>query len=506
MMSRGFGIALLALVLASGPVLNHGSAVAQGMSASPAPGATPQVGAPPLQWAPCDDVPDTECAWLDVPLDHARPDGPRITLRLGRVPALDPAQRRGALVLIPGGPGAGINEMLAGAWGMRTAHHVDEFRQHYDVVTFDPRGVGQSNPIRCDPDLLPPVAEPRDEAPSADEFAAMAEANAVFYESCFEATGELMAHLSVLDTANDIEWIRQALGDEAGLIAYAGSYGSAYGAAYLELYPDHVQALVLDGVVDHSVDMPTFMTRNILSVQDAFDRFTQWCGQEPECALHGEDIGAVFDAVVMNAPVTKTIVPQMLAGGADPAGGWPVVAQLLAELKDGDTTTLEAVTSVVELGSTSADPWERAGKNGLFPGVLCASFGPQRDYQALLEAYDAIAQQAPQFAWKFWDANPLAHGTAGIGDCVGWPLEATNPPHRLEVDAQPNVLVANPTHDPATPLTHALSVWLQIPQAHLLIVDVDGHQSLLLSACAYEVQARFLADPSSLASTTLCTG
>ena len=108
-------------------------------------------------------MPDTECAWLEVPVDHARPDGPQLTLRLGRVPVLDPAQRQGALLLIPGGPGAGISEMLAGAWGMRSAHHVDEFRQHYDVVTFDPRGIGQSNPIRCDPDLVPPVTPPQDQ-------------------------------------------------------------------------------------------------------------------------------------------------------------------------------------------------------------------------------------------------------------------------------------------------------------------------------------------------------
>lgn len=503
MVGRGLLSVLFALLLACGPFLNRGSAGAQ-EAASPVPEATAQAAsAGQLDWAPCDDVPDTECAWLDVPVDHARPDGPHLTLRLGRVPVLDPAQRQGVLLLIPGGPGAGINEMLAGAWGMRSAHHVDEFRQDYDVVTFDPRGIGQSNPVRCDPDLVPPVTEPRDQAPSADEFVALSETNAAFYASCFAATGELMAHLSVLDTAADIEWIRQALGEEAGLIGYAGSYGSAYAAAYLELYPEHVKALVLDGVVDHSVDMAAFMTRNILSVQDAFDRFARWCDAEPACALHGEDVGAVFDEVVTLAPVTKTIVPQMLAGGATDAG-WPVIAQLLSEVQRGDTATLEALTDVVGLASTSEDPWVRAGKNGLFPGVLCASFGPQRDYAALRVAYDAVAQQAPRFAWKFWDATPLAHGTAGIGDCVGWPLEATNSPHLLEVEALPNVLVANPTHDPATPLSNALSVWLQIPQARLLIADVDGHQSLLLSECAYQAMASFLTDPASLETTTLC--
>ena len=439
-----------------------------------------------------------------MPVDPARPDGPQLTLRLARVPVLDPAQRRGVLLLIPGGPGAGVQEMIAGGWGMREAHHVDEFRQQYDVVTFDPRGIGQSSPIRCDPALLPPVTPPQDRAPSAAEFAALAETNAAFYESCFAATGSLMAHLSVNDTAADIERIRQALGEEA-LTAYGGSYGSAYGAAYLERYGDRVRALVLDGVVDHSVDMPTFMTRNVLSAQETFDRFARWCADDAACALNGEDVGAVFDEVVAAAPVTKTLVPQILAGGSNPDDGWwQLLAQMMAEVRSGDTATLDQLTGVANLGSTADDPWLVAGKNGLFPGVLCASFGPQRDYEALRSAGDALAAQAPRFAWKFWDATPLAHGTAGVGDCIGWPLEAANPPDVLDVASHPNVLVANPTHDPATPLINALSVWMQIPQARLLLADVGGHQSLLLSQCAYETMAGFLDDPSSVATTTLC--
>jgi hypothetical protein len=92
-----------------------------------------------------------------------------------------------------------------------------------------------------------------------------------------------------------------------------------------------------------------------------------------------------------------------------------------------------------------------------------------------------------------------------VGDCVGWPTEATNPPHRLQIGSHPNVMVASPTHDPATPLINALALWLQIPDARLLIADVDGHQSLAWSRCAYEAQLRFLLDPTSVSATTLCT-
>ena len=104
--------------------------------------------------------------------------------------------------------------------------------------------------------------------------------------------------------------------------------------------------------------------------------------------------------------------------------------------------------------------------------------------------------QAPHFAWLYSLELP--------GSCAGWPRAATNPPHGLHVGPHPNVLVANGTHDPATPLVAGVTVWAQIPQAKLLIADVDGHQVLPFSQCSFEVMLQFLVDPSSLATTTFC--
>jgi pimeloyl-ACP methyl ester carboxylesterase len=170
---------------------------------------------------------------------------------------------------------------------MRTAQHIPEFQQQYDVVTFDPRGVGKSNPVRCDPKAVPEAEMPLDHKPSQAEFEAVARANAAFIKSCAVATGELFWHLSAEDTAEDVERIRQALSPNEGIASYAASYGSAYGAAYLEAYPQNVNALILDGLVDHSIDLATFSARNVISVQDSFERFEQWCAQETACALHG---------------------------------------------------------------------------------------------------------------------------------------------------------------------------------------------------------------------------
>jgi pimeloyl-ACP methyl ester carboxylesterase len=465
------------------------------------PAALAQSAQPNLKWAPCGDVPETECAGLEVPIDYANPNGAKFTLRLARAPAVDPAKRKGMLLILPGGPGAGILEELG---GMRTEQHVPEFQQQYDVVTFDPRGIGKSSPVRCDPKAVPKAEMPMDRQPTQAEFDAVARANAPFFKSCADATGELFWHLSAKDTVQDIERIRQALTPNDGIVSYAASYGSEYGAAYLEAYPQNVKALVLDAVMDHTVEYAPFLARNVMSVQDSFERLEQWCAQDAKCALHGKDLGAAFDAAIVREPKLRTLVPQMLAGGDEPQFGWSTVAQLLAEVRSGESKMLKDLAAALTL-STNDDPWLRIGKDGLFRGVICADYGPQREYAKLRATGDMLAKVAPRFVWKFWDSMPMEHASAGIGVCVGWPREARYPPHPLKVGPHRNVMVLNATHDPPTPLANALSVYLQIPEARLLIADADGHQGLIVSKCAYETAARFLADPKSVSSITLCS-
>jgi pimeloyl-ACP methyl ester carboxylesterase len=302
-----------------------------------------------------------------------------------------------------------------------------------------------------------------------------------------------MNHLSANDAAADIEQIRQALGQDDGLVAYAGSYGTLYATAYLEQYGDHVKALVIDGVVDHSLDLAPYGVRWVQSTEDAFFRFEQWCAEDPSCALHGQDVAEVFDTVAATHPEVRPMVRARLSAGRIPDLGWPVIAEMLATLARGESL---AASPEPAASPVLPDPALQSGELGLFRGVLCADYGPQNDYAALAADNAVLADQAPHFAWLYSLELP--------GSCAGWPRAATNPPHRLQVGPHPNVLVANGTHDPATPLVAAVAVWLQIPQARLLIADVDGHQVLPVSRCAFETEVRFLSDPSSLPTTTFC--
>jgi pimeloyl-ACP methyl ester carboxylesterase len=454
---------------------------------------------PPLQWTTCDDIPgDMQCAFIQAPVDYAHPDGPSFTMRIGRLPSTDPAHSRGSLLIIPGGPGPGIKGMLV------DSGPDPELRQYYDVVSFDPRGIERSNPLRCDPALVPPVIAPVDRTPTRQEFDAITNANAAFFQSCMQLTGDLMNHLSVDQTAGDIDRIRIALGQKDGLVAYGGSLGSIYGTAYLERYGDHVKTLVIDGVVDHSVDWKTIVSRNDISVQEAFDRMARWCADEPACALHGRDVYAAYDAALAAQPAVRKLAVQFLAAGNDPTVGWPLITRMLADVSAGDTSILDQLNNQGSLASTSGDPQVQAGKNAIIQGVYCGTYGPERDYAALLDAYATVARLAPRFAWKFWVATPLELASAGTLMCAGWPNEASDPSHQLQISPHPNVLVATATYDPPTPLVSAMSVWLQIPEARLFIAETDGHQAFLISHCAFEFIRDFFLDPTSAQPVNSC--
>lgn len=443
-----------------------------------------------LVWSPCSDVKGAECSGILVPVDPGNPKGDRFRLRLALWRATDPAHKNGVLIFIPGGPGVGI----AGIFGSPQMHDaIADLRRRYEVVTFDPRGVGLSGPIRCAPSAVPAPDAPSATPPTRAQFDAIRSRNAALFRSCFKLSGAMMAHLSSIETAADIEQIRQALTPNEGLVAYGGSYGTQYGATYLEQYPTHVKRLVLDGLVDHSIDQPTDVVRGILATRDAFARLSAWCARSASCALHGKNVNATFDAAVRKVPATQILVPLMLAAGRDPHVGWPAIAKMIAEASRGEMTTLNALkkVSAEARGGEPEDPQVVAGQNGLYAGVICADFGPTNDYDALLAQGQTVAREAPQFTWRYWDSTPLAHSTAGALDCTGWPYPATNPPRELHVGPHPNVLVATAAHDPSTASANALAVHRQIPGSALLVVDADGHQSLVQSASARAAMIRF---------------
>ena len=270
-------------------------------STTPPPTSTPQPTVPAagaIAWAPCPGHTGWDCGTLGVPLDHAHP-GATITLALSRHPAADPAHRVGSLLLNPGGPGAsGISFAYEAVSGLLDPVLVRDF----DVIGFDPRGVGASTPVQCVDGPTLDRLNHLDPAPSTPAAVAALEAGAKELAAACEAhSGALLPHLSTVDAARDMDDIRAALGDPR--LTYMGfSYGTLLGATYAHLFPTRVRALTLDGAIDPAIDAATMSVDQALAFETDLGDFLAWCaGSQSSCPFqaHGApSLRAAFDGLV----------------------------------------------------------------------------------------------------------------------------------------------------------------------------------------------------------------
>lgn len=194
--------------------------------------AAPTAGSVPssIQWHNCTaaDPPLLDCGELQVPLDWGDPSGKKITLGMVRAQAADASKRLGNLIFNPGGPGSAASQFVEEAAGVFTAGVLE----HFDIIGLDPRGVGLSSRIQCDPDIFNERVSvfPSDQA----SFTKMVKKQRALGESCLSLTGPLLGHIDSVSVARDVEAVREALGDEK--LNFLGlSYGSLLGATYAEL-------------------------------------------------------------------------------------------------------------------------------------------------------------------------------------------------------------------------------------------------------------------------------
>ncbi|MGC4936434.1 alpha/beta hydrolase [Kribbella sp. DT2] len=432
--------------------------------------AVPAAATAPLDWKPCTEGQTTECARLEVPLDYARPSAGQTELLVARAPARDQAHKVGVLTYNPGGPGgAGASILAAGLAGELFG---DQLLDRFDVVSFDPRGTGGSSQLDCGPVLWPGVPVfPRTKA----QYDALVASSKSFGEACLAKNGELMRHLDTRTAARDLDSIRAALGVDK--ISYFGpSYGSYLGTTYAQLFPRRIDRMVLDGIVDHAQGSTRFMLSEAREMELGFDRLAAWCDKTPACALHGQDVGKVFDAVVRKAdrkPLTggvngdyiRMALPAYLPTLGDQAGPWSTFTAALAKAAGGDGSGF--------LGGSYVGNPESA-----YTAVSCMDFpGELRgfaDVRARLAMAHAVAPRV----------GAAVEGWVMAASCSGWPIKPTNPWKPTPIADAPPMLILNNTHDPATPLNQAISLQRQIRGSQLLVSNTYGHTSWFNSACA----------------------
>jgi pimeloyl-ACP methyl ester carboxylesterase len=435
-----------------------------------------------LDWKDCEGA---QCATLEVPVDYQNPQGDTIELALVRVPARKQSKRMGSLVVNPGGPGAsGVDyaraaDVIVGK-GVRNA---------YDVVGFDPRGVGRSAPIDCLTDTELDAFVGGDPTPDdAVEEKAYAERARAFAQSCGATSGPLLGHVSTREAARDMDVLRAALGEKK--LTYLGaSYGTLLGSTYADLFPKQVGRMVLDGVVPP--DLTPEETN--LGQAEGFERATRawaaYCVEEGDCPL-GDSVDEVMQGLrtfltsVDQSPLPRTgdnAVPRLTEGWASigiaiamyDQGAWQYLVDAMGQAIEGDGTSLMQL----------ADQYAHRNPGGQYSdnimeviyAVNCLDRPETGDIAERHRLAEEARAQAPTWgAYLMWSSLP----------CGFWPVKATGAPQKVSAQGADPIVVIGTTRDPATPYEWSVRLRDQLADASLITFDGDGHTAYTRSnAC-----------------------
>ena len=434
-------------------------------------------GARAIAWQQCPEDDKVQCGTLKVPADWADPYGPATTLTIARLPATDPAERIGALLVNPGGPGGSAVDFTLNAPTFFSA----ELRERFDIVGMDPRGVGRSSPVLCSQDLVDAIPSPLIETERA--YADTVAFNRKLAADCARRTGAVFAHVDTGSVVSDMDAVRSALGEDE-ISFYGASYGTLLGTEYARRYPRRLRALVLDSIVDHSAGVDAFLTQETDAAQDSFEQFVAWCARDLRCVVRGRDIPKLWAGLVARAragtltdpydPVHKLRLFDLL-GAAFAAFYDPQWYSFGYYLRDATAQAL----------GRSARATDDIGEHS-FPAVFCSDWSLPvagfADYRARLRA---LAARAPQML-----ASPLA--VSAVAGCLGWPVAPADPQRDLAPATAP-VLLVNGRHDPATAYAWARHVAAQLgPEATLVTYEGWGHVAYRHTKCVRDLVDRFL--------------
>ncbi|MFJ6619823.1 alpha/beta hydrolase [Kitasatospora sp. NPDC091335] len=464
------------------------------LSAVPAGAADgPKPGSDRLAWTTCEGEVNRaqKCADLTVPLDYRDPHGARITLAVSRIATAKPGLRRGVLLIIPGGPGDNGLDRPSDAYGRLP----ESVRDRYDLVGFDPRGVGRSTPISCGlehEDLAWVKLRPW---PAAD---GSIDGNVAtghrFAEACARNGGPVLRSVSTANEARDIDSIRRALG-ERRLSAWGTSYGTYAGAVYATMFPERTDRIVLDSNDDPD---PTRVGRGWLAAfgrgaEERFPDFAKWAAapDNPDrLADTPEEVRPLF--LGLAARLDREPIPWP---GANPAelNGDVLRETMMQALYADSRFPVLARLMLAGLGSRPL-PGTQSGSQpddvmqnhiAASAATLCNDVSWPADQAAYTR--DVAAERA---------ARPLTAGMpVNVMPCAFWPFAPVEPPVRVTDRGPANVLLAQNLRDPATPYAGALKLRAAFgDRARMVTVDAGGHDVYRANgnACGDEVVTDYL--------------
>jgi pimeloyl-ACP methyl ester carboxylesterase len=424
-----------------------------------------------IDWAPCASNGDHDCGTLTVPVDYADPQGETLDLALLRVPA--GGARVGSLVVNPGGPGApGTSYAAAGARVFR-----EPLLRAFDVVGFDPRGVGRSDPVDCLSDAELDTYLAGDPTPdTAAERADYTSSVLSLGPSCVDRSGPVLGHVTTIEAARDMDVLRSALGEET-LSYFGASYGTKLGATYAELFPEQVGRFVLDGAVDLSLAPQSMALQQAEGFETALRAYVQNCLDSTDNCFLGD---SVDEGLATITGLLESIERQPLPAGERELTVGHAFYGVITPLYNRDYWFLlsTALASALEGKGSAlmqlADAYASRGGDGTYLdnsieanyAINCLDDPTSVPFARVPSLFPAFEQASPTFGRVF------AWGMAG---CRGVAVRSTEKPLDIRAEGAAPILVLGTSRDPATPLRWARALADQLDSGVLVERDGDGH-------------------------------
>jgi pimeloyl-ACP methyl ester carboxylesterase len=444
-----------------------------------------------IDWQPCDS--GFYCATATAPLDWSNPSGDTVKLALIKKPATG-GTRLGSLFVNPGGPGASAVDFVQQSADF--AVH-PEVQQSYDVIGFDPRGVGHSDAVHCltdsqrDAYLYDIVPGDRGSQSWLDGQEASAK---TFADGCQANTGPLLQFIDTQSTTHDLDMLRAAVGDTK--LNYLGySYGTFLGAEYAQNFPTHVGRMVLDGAEDPSSSSFDITESQAVGFESALKAYLTDCASRSGCWFTGTADQGLAEVQTMLAQVDKS--PIRNSDGRELGSNTLLTAIFYPLYSKGNWPALDQLFASVEKGQTSvafqlADAYNDRNANGTyadnlieaFTAISCADYPTTTDPTVIAQQNQQLIAAAPTIG-PYW--------TYGDIGCAAWPYPSTRTPAAVSAPGSGPILVVGTTNDPATPYKWAQALASQLDEGHLVTFHGEGHTAYNSSSCVADtVNAYFL--------------